>query len=736
MRLIPSLVIMFLLLILPSNFGSVEGSACLVPSGFPDVSTAISNGCTNIYFDGNVVEPGPVNIIGLSNILVDGNSYTWVITAPNYISIIQSSNITFKDVIVLRNGPLHTIYVERSREIVLDNVFIQASSSWWRSALLINQSDSVLISKTTVIDNGISSRSKIYLLDSNATLVDVAVYGTFWGVEINNSVAHTGLMNVSIINLTASAAHYGFIVRVYDWYPTELYIDSLTISGSQADGFYGYFNVASPPIGPSKIYISGSRVIDSQFNNLFIELYGLSNLYLNLSDSILVDSDVWRNLALLASGSSTLYIDVANLTVAEDGIAPSENVLIYSDTVSTVKGAFTSLSLRDALSTNFRIVALGSSSQDILIMNSNLTLAGQYNLASYQDHFSFLNLNISKSSFENALNTNIVFYTQGSASIAAYVDGIYAFNAPLNNLYIGGFGQSTQYIEVRDSSFNLSTLQNIKIDYNSNIGSPKTVFVRVNTSQASYGLVYWSINSVGTSVEVHESIINRFWVWDVPGATSLMLLNETMYDELSSQNDGGTVISRWTLKVSLLSSLTGYPVTYTPIDFYDSNVFITVSYTDNFGVSYTTFTYGFDESNPFIDQLVIRVSTPYHSLSYSYLADGGLSVTLPSIFGGLTLELSVFVLRIYGYVNNIPSVIEFYGGGGLIKLLDDTSILEGHMVVKVYRFTVLGYRVVGDYIIVNILLPFPKPVVQTFIYDRDGGVAVSHGLNSILGWKI
>ncbi len=730
--LIPLMIL--ILLTLPAD---VEGAVCFVPSGFPDVSTALANGCTSILFDGNVNEPGPVNIIGLNNILIDGNGYTWVLNAPNYITIRGSTGVSIRDVDIVRNGPLHTIYVFMSRDVNLYNLNIQASSAWWRSAVAVNQSDDVLIMNTVVIDNGVSSRSKIYILDSNASILDTYVSGTFWGIEINNSDAFLGFMRVYIDNATSLAAHYGMIIRDYDPNPLQLVIRNSNFTGNIIEGIYGYFRSLNPPTGFSEVHIVDTYVSNSGFNNIFLEAYDLAQVYLNITNVTLSDADVWRNFVVIGSHNTIFKLDVDGLTVSEDGIHPFENIQLYTDSAAQLTATLSGLSLVDALDSNMRLVLYGASSQKVVILNSVFGGSSRYNFASYQDNFSFLDLNVSDSNLSNAPDTNLVLFNTASNTVLnARFSRLSIDTGILNNVYIGASGPAVQNIYMEDSNLSNSINQNIKVDYNGNTGGSKVVLKRVNASLAPYGIVYWSLNSPGSRVEVHESIINRFWMWDIPGSSSTLFLNETLYDELSSLNDNGVVQSRWTLKVVVISSITGYSISSLPIDFYDMPFYLTTSVTDSTGVSLTTFNYLYDESNPFIDQLYLLISSHGYSLSYGYLVDGGLTTTLPSIFGEIQLQLGIVALKVIGYYNQLPMVMEIMGSSGKIYVYNDLPFLATTASVKTISFVVTGVHIIGDYVVMSIAVPSQGGWGrQVLIYDRVDGLLISHGVANLLGWR-
>ncbi len=736
-RFLAWLLLPLLLLIGISGYGyDVAALSCNVPVDYPDVATALANGCTNIFFSSNIVETVTVNIVGQIGILIDGNGYTWILQPTSSVRILSSRNIVLRDLVITRSAPFETIFINGSSDVVLRRLQLNLNTMWWYPGIHINISDNIRLRDVSVIDNGPGPRARIVVNHSNATLINTYLGGGFWGIELVDSPGLSQYSWVNITNLTVTTAHYGVIIRDYGDNNRTIWIRDSYVAGQAVEGIYGYFNNPHSPNSYTEVFIKNVTVFDSTFNNLFFEAYSSTRLNISIVNTTLIDADVWRNLVILASHNSEVNLEVYNLTVYEDSIPSFENIQLYSDSAAVFRSVIDGAYLSGPRDANIRFLTFGASMQIAEVEGLTGVSSQRYNLATYTRDFSSLYLNVSSSSFAGASDTNIVLYSSaGSSSQVVWLTDFNATAAGLNNMYLGATSNSYQEAHIWKAYLASAGIQNIKVDYFNNGGGSWTDIRDVNTTLSPWSLVYWSINSPGTKVMVYRSLLDRVQMWDVPGSTSLMVLNETVYDELNSVNNGGTILSKWTLRVRVVSSLTGFPIPLLPVSLYDSSTLVTLGQTGLGGYVDFSLSYLYDESNPFIDQLFIVVSTSYGTFQRGYLLYWGLSKTLPSWYGNLTMGIGVIYFSAAGHVEHQSMRIIVSGDQGWIRIYNDIPISMYQPVeVEVWSFRVLGYRAVDNFLIMWIR--FTNPYIegnQTMILDRSRGLLYSPGPIEIIG---
>jgi len=215
-RLSTWLLLLLLLAGLNGYVYEAAGLSCNVPVDYPDVATALANGCTRIFFSSNIVESLPVSIHGQAGILIDGNGYTWILQPSSGIDILSSRDVVLRDLTITRSAPFETIFINGSSDVVLRRLRLSLNTMWWYPGIHVNISDNIYIDDVLVVDNGPGPRARILINHSNASLSNVFLTGGFWGIELVDSPGLQHYSWVNITNLTVTTAHYGVIIRDYE----------------------------------------------------------------------------------------------------------------------------------------------------------------------------------------------------------------------------------------------------------------------------------------------------------------------------------------------------------------------------------------------------------------------------------------------------------------------------------------------------------------------------------------
>ena len=732
--------ILFILMILLSGISSirdVEAVTCHVPSGLPDVSTALSMGCTTIVFDGDVNEPGTVSILNSNNILIKGNGYRWIFGSGE-IDITNSYKVTVKNVEIIRtpiiNSPI--IRIVRSDEVVFLDTNIPVNTDGWNPSISVFNSN-ISYNGGHLTDTGPSPRAIFYLYNVTGSLNNLVLNGAFYSIEVIDPVVNTKYKSLNITDVIASSLHFGIVLRDFGSNNMDIFINNTQISNQLYQAIWGQINNVHTPLQYTRIVVRNSIMANNVYDNIALYLQGQSNIFLTFDNVVFVDSDLYTNLALLASGFSNSHIAISRVNIIEDSDLPNNNILLYSDSGSYMNVSISNVALGPSDYANLLSVLYGASQMDISIKNSKFRNAGSFNVNIYQEGFSSSNILIKDSNLSSSGDTNLIFFNRHNSQVYSYVEDVHLSQAVNQNIYLGARDNAMQRVTVDKALMDNAGWVNIKA-VSTSTASPLYIFRGVNTSNAIWSLEYIPFWSTAT-MKFYASILDRFWSHGWPPSIGSLILNQTIYDELSSQNDYVHVESWWILEVGIYSSYTFSPLENIPISILDGGSPISTVYTSPSGRAQYIFHYLYDESNPLIDQLTLYISTSYNSFSYGVYTDGGYTTTLPNIFIKLRFYIALIALDVLGYVNHEPMRMSISGDSGKIYIFNTVGdALRGIYSVKVIRFRVSNVAVVDDYILMDIAIitGYGYTSHQKLIFNRLTGILFSDGPYKIMGYRI
>jgi len=127
------LVIALLMALPPLDIHDVSGLTCYVPMGVPDVSTALSLGCTEIILTGDVVDSGQASLTGVGmgfpDIIIRGNGYRLVVSPPAtpYLSLQDFPSLRIDNLVIQVVPGSGTIFNLVNTTLYLVNVSVSSS---------------------------------------------------------------------------------------------------------------------------------------------------------------------------------------------------------------------------------------------------------------------------------------------------------------------------------------------------------------------------------------------------------------------------------------------------------------------------------------------------------------------------------------------------------------------------------------------------------------------------------
>ena len=561
--------------------------------------------------------------------------------------------------------------------------------------------------------------------------------GAYYGIEIIDPVGNSMFKSVNITDVNITSLHFGIVLRDFGSNILEILINNTYISNQLYQAIWGQINNIHTSSQYTKIVIKNSVFANNVYDNIALYLQGQSNGYIELDNIQFRDSDLYSNMAILASGFSNGYIKIYNIKIFEDSDLPNNNILLYSDSGSYLNISMRNIDLASSDYANLLAVLYGASHMDISIKKSRLHDGGHFNIDVYQEGFSTSNVYIGDSNLTYAGDTNLIFFNRHNTNGYFYVENVLLSHSTNQNIYLGARDNAMQRVIIDKTLFDNAGWVNIKA-VSTSTSNPLYIFRNVNTTNAVWSLEYIPFWSTST-MKFYRSVLDRFWAHGWPPSIGVLILNQTIYDELSSQNDFVHVESWWVLEVDLYSSYTMAPLSNIPISILDGSSLISTIYTSSNGKAYYVFHYMYDESNPLIDQLNLYISTSYRSFRYGIYTDGGYTTTLPNIFIKLRFYLSLMALKALGYVNREPMKLSISGDYGVIYIFNTVNAaITGINSIKTIRFKILSLFTVGNFIIMDISIQTGNGInsIQKLILNRANGIIYSDGPYKILAYRI
>ncbi len=688
--------LLVLLWVSPTFTSDVSAFTCNVPTGVPDVSTALSLGCNEIIFTGDVVDTGQATVtgvgIGFTDIILRGNGHSLVITpfSPPYISLQDISSLRIYNLdIQIRLGS-GTIFDLVNTSLYLANVSISSTLT------------GTVFSQTTY-------NVSAYLSNVNAS--NMGSYSTF-------------LYQYSFPPVSGPRIHSNTIgsrinISGYSYALSSLIMGNYSLENVWTDGA----TILQP------------YIMDSPSGMVSIENYNAS---LDPSSPVLYPLSINQ-----AGNTGSLAIDIENLSIVgpfQDGLS-----IMFRNRDATNISLFRAVISNPALSGQNGIYIFnmrGTGTHGPVRMNiSSVYVSGvEYGVAMgnvvtfptplgpIEEAYYYLD----NSTIEASLVGVILTTTLNSEAYALIRDTV---------VESGGYGiiyytldeASIRIVDTNTSSV-LEGLYLFLINYD-----PTTPRIdletmwwfdeRLSSYPYSFSIVEYPFYDGSPSVffNISYSLIDRF-----DASMGSGVLYETVYNPYGSL---GSPRSIWTLNVQVLSSYTGLPVSGLRIDYWEDGVYVGSAFTGGDGNSYFTFDYIFDPADPFIQDLVFTISTSYFSGSWSYRLDFGILTTLPSWYDKIILYLPILAIKAYGMLDHIPAVMTVMGDSGVILLFADSGSMirflfgDRDVPYKLVRVRILDMTNYGIYIVAEAVLenhlPWSQPVRMWILPGQ--GILRIHG---------
>jgi len=675
--LITAIVMAFSISVIP-----VEGVSCNIPSGFSTLSSALSAGCTSIFFDGDVIDTNSVSLsgvnIGFQSVEIYGNGYTLYIASPlsPYLSLADMPALEIYNLKIVTLSP-------QSITFRLVNVSI-----YWDSVEIHDLSQLAMVFLDgTGQDNNVDIRNSI-LTSGVGNGINIGITST----QLNP------LLNISIIN--TSITGFGRSLLLY-------LAGNLTLYNLYTDSELLFFMRS----------VGGSRV---DATNLFIDLddpsdYGIS-LYISQG---YVDIYIY-NYSIVGSSTLSSFIGL-NIDVSTPGSVDITVDKVYME--NGIYGYGSGFLLRNGRGTVF--------GEDIVLNMNDLFINGFsdgvsiFHIITWPIPFGPLEklyINISNFVIDVGFS-GIIFSSSPNGETYAILE-----NGLIYSRVFGVIITSSNYIETYIERLNTTVDQISVLMYTFSYPSALSILYTEEwfDNRLSSGYSIATVEApffdgvISNFFNVTYSLIDMF---DVVYGSGVFF--ETVYTPYGSQ---GNPFSIWTLNIQVLSSYTGMPVHGLRIDFWNGSNYITSSYTGFDGNSYTKFSYVVNPTNPFIGLMEFSIATSYFNGRWGFQSDFGYMHTLPSWYGKIILNIPLLSIGGYGFSDHIPARLVLSGDRGRIYLYPDSNSLVKDMMSPTptsnyLDISVLDLHVYGVYIVIDAVVTgfkYPATYIRLIYYPVMG----------------
>ena len=673
-------LLLVLTALLAQSIPAYSQVSCTVPATYPDVSTALLNGCYSIVFTSDVYESGQVYVDGgltpYPYITIYGCGYRWILPSliTEQILIKKIPNIYISDITIVFNqvgpGVQSNAIFNQTNITILDSVidilsdrrilYIYNSSLEVRRSIFNKHPDSIPIYAilygnnfllySVNVNDGYGSES---LLIRSIGRSSIAIENSY----INGSVVISGDQangnRISILNSTIYSSYSGYALHIIDkGLDAELMVSHTTFAYTPSTGTGVALRIEASTVP------SGS--------------------YINISDNVFMGSgDIGIGINTKQHSIGELNISISDFQVYGFNIGVDiVFIFIWPYTYGPVKGK-----------------------TYISISNGEID-ARQLGLAISEPVGVAFQVFLSNLSIYSDMGPSL--FIMGSQNISVDVIGLEtSTGSDVSDIYLvygaNYFGPYPQYL-------NNFTFRMYGWIADTNLTSDD-IDLEILT------LPGWRLEAL-----IEYSLLNAF---SISGNASI-ILNETVYNEIYSQAIGDYQIrSIWTLDTQVLSSLTGSPIPNIRIDYLDGYSLVGSALTGWDGHSYITFDYIYDPDEPFIDDLYLAISTSYFNGRWSYMDDFGLLISLPSWYDYLILRIPLLAFKGAGHMYHKPIIIALYGDTGYIYQYVSVADLLNSMLygkgkpIKIIKLKVLEVYSQGIYIAVKVLLQHYEPMEYT-----------------------
>jgi len=768
-RLLGALALSILIILMYVE-SPVEGFSCTVGLGgdYPDVSSAVSNGCVNIEFVSDVSESSSVSVS--SSLYVYGRGYRWIFQGNEGIRVNPSTTLYIEGVNVSRGVSTNSLLEAVGSTILLMDVVIYNDiSGAWNESIYILDSN-VTMYNVSIFDLGTHSRNSIFISDSDAYLD---------GVYIENlkPVIAGGIW----FDDTASREEESYIARniyiksfdrgVMFWDDgnnnATLLIDNAYVEGQLRNNIVLWLISKQNPPNRTNITIVNSYLANVRDGNIWLFSWYSQRTLLNLKNLTILNATAYANIWMEVKIRSHFNISLENLTISNAGDLPYGNIfidlwggdaeaVIYMDSLRLTGADVYSIYIRTQHATSFNstirnsmlnTASPNSFTRGILIYTRWLS-TGYLEMDGVRvdgASIGFLGYIAGSSRFTGRLSnvevlngrTGVALWTRTYAVGSLYVSNGLVNDMDVRGIWVGGWENSQIYVEVEGIYINDTGLEGIKIFHRSPTPSTYRFIDVIINNSAGIGL-NMTVDGDPIDVFFNRSIIGSVWLRDSLNTFQARLYaNQTMYDELGSQVDGIYFESYWILEARYISSLSGYPISGVRVSLIDGSTILSTKVTGLDGDVRYVLHYVYDESNPVVPRLYLNASVNGVTDVYHIYLDGGFRSTIPNIFVVVERELPIPAFKALGKVGGKLSTIVLYGVSGYIAVLTDLESSHGGIHPIVYRIGLKWYFINDDYAVIGVELYRDGEVYKQMLYiDRGLQTVFSPGPIRIVAWIV
>ncbi len=625
--LIPLILVIMTILLTPVLVVEpVQALSCEVPTDYPDVTAALSGGCTVINFVSDVVEDSDITLsLTGGQIIINGNGYRWIYNDPSpsvYIfSGLATLDFVIRDIEAVMAGGNPTNYfisLVGDVDVRVENFrFTAVTPGIFGGPFYIR------------VYGGVD-----HVYNFSNVVIDIPLAGyAYTGIYLM-SQADARLFRVDGLESIGA----GTAIYLYSsGYPLDVYIRDV-----RADGLVSLYVLDS--LTESSIVVQDVEAIYTRFMTSAIHIAVTRN-----EPSIMVSNVVVED---GRTGGVTVYAFESNATVLVEDVRLSTStnnpwvVSLYSYGPTPLTTP----------------VGIDAEVRNVYGSFPTTTFARCVNIVS-----------------RDTVNS---FSVSGLSCTGAWW-GLYleSWSTTFNRLVLRDATISAVYrgVEIR-MNHNAITNANISDIYTS-VPTGLDALFRVNKFLISYqaeirlDIYRWFVEddvfidllfsviasvvpgSLGIRGEVAYSVVDRVSLSD---ATYVNFTETVMREDLSIFSTYATSYSRWTLAVETLSNYLGAPAPFIPVDYYLDGVKLATVQSSISGLSLYSFEYRLGD-DPVTELLRIGVSGPGTPILNIY-SDLGITTTLPYWYGRITLRVDAIGLVANGFSQELGLARLVIGG--------------------------------------------------------------------------
>ncbi len=685
-----TVMVLMVAIVIPIDVYSASNQ-CTVGDGgdYPDVYTALSNGCFNLRFVSDVEETNQIVISSTGPVNILGDGYTWNLSigANPMISIsnVDSFIMNNLDMVVDINPQNHqNIFLTRESNVIIENVSVYQEEE---GNFITFYSDN----KTLYVYNvfGISSDNlnKFAFINiaydgpgteyanvvvNNLTLINFAYKGIHsYGWGVTGSILNLNITNSTFIDLYGEA----ILIRMYKELNT--YIDGVHVENSYGNSIF-FFTILE-----GNIVVRNGYFVGQYGDGITAITYGHQNV---LIEDVYVNESIWGwdGIFLYSYQGGTANISISDVEVENVNVG----INIYTEG-----------------SLNVDIVDYGSSRTDYASI--------------YIRYGDTSEIYISDVEMENTNVYGIYIESMNGADATIYLEDI-EVEGSVNHILITG--ETGSNIDVY-----ISRLYSL--------GVPSDSSLKFYTEGRG-------------SLYIEHSYMEDFILdGDIDA-----VFNETVYNEFTSDIlNGASAYMYWTLYVYVESYITKYPIRYVTVNLYNGSTLLQSKPSRSDGVVSFKLEYWFDPDNPFLDDLNIEVVVEKYNYYLDYEKAEKILLeslehtpqeTLPYWLGILGLKVKMISLDAIGISHKMGFIsISFYGDFGVI-----TSYYSNNPFIpnigdvgfhKKYIFYITSSKDYGSWILVDTRVLLDGTwYIETFIINLKEGFIYSNGPLDVRGYII